>query len=363
MSKLERLNARVAKLLTEAVHEVLGVVKETVSEYQEKTARTLRENESLKRKLHELQDELTRSSIAALRTSSLSPQERRDAPSQERDLMLALRQDPDLHLAEQKQVVSHQPVKDVKEELKPQEAYNNAEPQAGYNSAQTAERCVEHRHVVTRIIEDASTRANSGISAAAADMACASQCGPSLGLNPGIIKREYEPTGCAASEPSSLQRPFSGCVDLSCNSSRQNSAGTHRSQVGAAPHGRLIVHGKQATPRRHGFAKTNRAAFDGRRFRVEHFGGDDTHSCVVCGKTFSRVGNLRIHQRCHTGEKPYGCVLCGRRFSQAGDLKKHKRVHTGEKPYYCNRCGKSFSRGENLKRHQKIHVGEVLQLQ
>lgn len=62
MSKLERLNARVAKLLTEAVHEVLGVVKETVSEYQEKTARTQRENESLKRKLQELQDQLTRSS-------------------------------------------------------------------------------------------------------------------------------------------------------------------------------------------------------------------------------------------------------------------------------------------------------------
>ncbi|MFT7819313.1 zinc finger and BTB domain-containing protein 14-like isoform X1, partial [Arapaima gigas] len=40
MSKIERLNARVAKLLAVAVHEVLEVVKETVSEYQEKTART-----------------------------------------------------------------------------------------------------------------------------------------------------------------------------------------------------------------------------------------------------------------------------------------------------------------------------------
>ena len=58
MSKLERLNARVARLLTVAVHEVLDVVKETVSEYQEKTARTLRENESLKRKVQELQEQL-----------------------------------------------------------------------------------------------------------------------------------------------------------------------------------------------------------------------------------------------------------------------------------------------------------------
>lgn len=66
MSKLERLNARVAKLLTEAVQEVLEVVKETVSEYQEKTARTQRENKSLKRRLQELQDKITRESIGGL---------------------------------------------------------------------------------------------------------------------------------------------------------------------------------------------------------------------------------------------------------------------------------------------------------
>ncbi|KAG9350034.1 hypothetical protein JZ751_026387, partial [Albula glossodonta] len=60
MSKIERLNARVAKLLTVAVHEVLDVVRETVSEYQEKTARTQRENESLRRRLQELQDKMKR---------------------------------------------------------------------------------------------------------------------------------------------------------------------------------------------------------------------------------------------------------------------------------------------------------------
>lgn len=60
MSKLERLNARVAKLLTEAVQEVLEVVKVTVSEYQAKTVRTQRENESLKRRLQELQEQISR---------------------------------------------------------------------------------------------------------------------------------------------------------------------------------------------------------------------------------------------------------------------------------------------------------------
>lgn len=58
MSKFERLSARVEKLLSKAVQEVLEVVKETVSEYQEKTARTQRENQSLKRRLHVLQEKL-----------------------------------------------------------------------------------------------------------------------------------------------------------------------------------------------------------------------------------------------------------------------------------------------------------------
>lgn len=58
MSKVDRLNARVEKLLSKAVLEVLDVVRETVSEYQEKIARTQRENQSLKRRLQELQEKI-----------------------------------------------------------------------------------------------------------------------------------------------------------------------------------------------------------------------------------------------------------------------------------------------------------------
>ena len=66
MSKLERLNARVTNLLTVAVHEVLDMVKQTVSEYQQKTIRTQRENDSLKRRLQELQDQLKEASEGEL---------------------------------------------------------------------------------------------------------------------------------------------------------------------------------------------------------------------------------------------------------------------------------------------------------
>ncbi|KAL3051434.1 hypothetical protein OYC64_001642 [Pagothenia borchgrevinki] len=358
MSKLERLNARVAKLLTEAVQEVLEVVKETVSEYQEKTARTQRENESLKRKLQELQENITKERIDVLPTSCPLPEEKEDAQNQKQDLGLSLRQDSDPPLAEQKQIIVHTNEQNVKQESQQQESYDNTELQTESNSAQTTEHCLLQPEEVAHIIEEAVSvqtlhNENGDLSAVTSYNVCTPHSSTSLEVNLAVIKRELELTECTTTGPPSLQEQHSS-VDLSCNSSRQNSAETK---------GHVFVHSNQAIQRRHGFAKTNSGAFDGRKSRMEHFRGEESHLCVVCGKTFSRVGNLRIHQRCHTGEKPYGCVQCGRRFSQAGDLKKHKRVHTGEKPYYCSQCGKSFSRGENLKRHQKIHIGEILQLQ
>ncbi|XP_053117994.1 zinc finger protein 398-like isoform X2 [Hemicordylus capensis] len=86
--------------------------------------------------------------------------------------------------------------------------------------------------------------------------------------------------------------------------------------------------------------------------------GERPYKCTVCGKGFVRKQHLIPHLRLHTGERPYHCAECGKDFICKHHLLEHQRTHTGERPYACPACGKKFQRKKSLKDHLRVHSAE-----
>lgn len=81
--------------------------------------------------------------------------------------------------------------------------------------------------------------------------------------------------------------------------------------------------------------------------------GTAVYPCLVvgCGKTFSRLFNLRAHQRGHSTHRPFRCAICPASFARNHDLKRHVRLHD-KKAWKCGGCQKIFSRRDAIKRHK-----------
>lgn len=78
--------------------------------------------------------------------------------------------------------------------------------------------------------------------------------------------------------------------------------------------------------------------------------------CKVCKMEFARKGNLKTHERIHTGEMPYKCKFpdCPKTYKTWGHLNEHYNSysHLGKKNFNCATCGKYFFRAHQLKNHQ-----------
>ncbi|XP_069580885.1 zinc finger protein 672-like [Brachyistius frenatus] len=391
MTKLQLLNAYLTERLTAVVKEILDVVGDTVTEYREETARTKRENESLRRQLRDIllleaETEWMRSRSglgpAAPEQQQLAEPERRPR-SEEPDSTLNQPRQPSV--SEQVVTVSllslhsdappgpaHLP-EDTKPaeswDLKPEpsrEAFGTVSPHPSPSSLNPPAAAVPRVHIEVPPLRE-EPRAPP-----LREEPRATPLGEELRAPP-LIKTE--PEEFKVSEP---EGP-TGSVTLSALVPKE---AVFRSRV--EPERTVVVHAdrQEAQPNRKSSQETLPA--DGGGAAVGGFVPELVHRCPRCGdafgqaaslclhleqqrktyacdwccKSFAQSADLRRHLRTHTGERPHRCTFCSKSFSQRGNLRRHLRIHTGERPYSCPFCCRTFSDGDTMKKHKRTHSGE-----
>ncbi|KAM4597596.1 uncharacterized protein ACJ7VT_022281 isoform 2-T2 [Polymixia lowei] len=387
MSKLERLNARVSRLLSAAVQEVLEVVKETVSEYQEKTARTQRENESLKRRLQELQDKIrtennvlpqipVESQKAHVELCAMKAEleeqleeEREHVPPDEQTALLLSSDAPDALSCDVSFRVQSLPISSLKQQIGGSSLWSGSQPDdTGTPGTVTPDAAVTpvSNHVNSTVTVSNLLSGNRS-----------HRDSPPL-LTSQHIKTEpewEESDGHANQYFYDAAGTSHASLDTLNQDALQTSSG---SCFGSSLHLNLNQNGIEQP-----LAVGRNTSFLSSTFNLNCFGSEkqdnllsnmkalgepglrtfqrhssrvERYCCQHCGRTFRHGGDFKKHHRVHTGEKPYCCSVCGKRFSQSGYLKIHQRYHTGEKPYSCTQCGKRFSHSSNFKKHQLTHL-------
>ncbi|KAL6102373.1 uncharacterized protein ACO6RY_01993 [Pungitius sinensis] len=361
MTKLQLLNAYLTERLTVVVKEILGVVEDTVTEYREETARTRRENESLRKQLRDLLlleagADWLRSTRSSLRFASPEQRDAEPRPDSPPDLPDLPRPPP---------ATSAEPVQTpagptllpgdkteaafLEPPLKPDPegaAFGEASSRPSHSSLNPP------AYSPPKIlIEIPGLREAPPGPAQVKSEPEEFEVGEPEGLVDSVIRGEWSPAAMRrqAHRPRSHAEPAAAPArvpELVHRCARCGEAFGHSAGL------RLHLEQKRKTYACDWCCKSFAQSADLRRHLRTHT-GERPHRCTFCSKSFSQRGNLRRHLRIHTGERPYSCPYCFRTFSDGDTMKKHKRTHLGEKPYCCVRCSKSFSSGSGLQIHLK----------
>ena len=80
------------------------------------------------------------------------------------------------------------------------------------------------------------------------------------------------------------------------------------------------------------------------------------YQCEQCGESFSKLSQLKQHQRTENHWRKYSCKACGKCFTRKDNLDQHIKKHEKENYAHCEECGKVFSRPYTLNRHkERVH--------
>ena len=84
-------------------------------------------------------------------------------------------------------------------------------------------------------------------------------------------------------------------------------------------------------------------------------------SCSSCKQNFASLDDLKEHLSDHTlPQEKHTCVDCGKTYTRKEKLLQHiKMVHLKEEvKFSCQICGMEFNRKHNLTRHEKTMHGD-----
>lgn len=84
--------------------------------------------------------------------------------------------------------------------------------------------------------------------------------------------------------------------------------------------------------------------------------GRQISPCLESRYNSRQSGTIPRRQWIPTKEKLYVCGECGKGFSMLASLIVHQRVHIKEKQYPCMKCGQTFSQSSNLTRHETVSL-------
>uniref|UniRef100_A0A3P8SE67 C2H2-type domain-containing protein n=1 Tax=Amphiprion percula TaxID=161767 RepID=A0A3P8SE67_AMPPE len=345
MTKLQLLSSYLTERLTAVVKEILAVVEDTVTEYREETARTRRENESLRRQLRDIllleaETEWLRSTRSSL--GFVAPEQQPNDPERRRS------EEPDSTLNQPRQHVGSKPTPEqllpVHSDAPPGPVHlpveqNPAEPWEQVLKADPPPALPSHSvlkpPVDAPVLREEPRVKTEPREFKVSDSDCRTASAP---VEDFRIQKDADRTTVVVQR---LEQP----EVLRSRTSSQEAP----DDITAAAFIPELVHRCPRCGEAFGQAASLRLHLEQKR---------KTYACDWCCKSFAQSADLRRHLRTHTGERPHRCTFCSKSFSQRGNLRRHLRIHTGERPYSCPFCCRTFSDGDTMKKHKRTHSGE-----